>query len=101
MTAKSIEFRSIRQVPENGIVADARGECRRETPVVLRIAPVGDGDPRTLVDGVVDLGFKEDGVWTVVDFKTDRPDDAKLAEYRKQVALYAEGIRAATEYSKS
>ena len=46
--------------------AAARGACRRETPVTLTLE---DG---TLVEGVVDLAFEEDGAWIVVDYKTDR-----------------------------
>ena len=38
----------------------------------------------------------EAGVWTVVDFKTDRDLDAHRAEHRTQVLLYAAAIAAAT-----
>jgi ATP-dependent exoDNAse (exonuclease V) beta subunit len=67
-----------------------RGRCRRETPVTLRES---DG---TLVEGVVDLAFEEDSRWLVIDFKTDRELAGRLAEYRRQVALYAAAIAAAT-----
>jgi ATP-dependent helicase/nuclease subunit A len=66
--------------------AAGRGRCRRETPVTLRLQ---DG---TLIEGVVDLAFLEDGTWTVVDFKTDREIDRGVEVYRRQVALYAEAI---------
>ena len=68
----------------------ARGECRREAPVA------GCDDAGTLVEGVVDLAFREAGVWTVVDFKTDQELEAELERYRRQVALYAELIARAT-----
>ena len=67
----------------------ARGECRREAPV----AALDDG---TLVEGVVDLAFRESGQWTVVDFKTDRELDEALDVYRRQVALYAALVARAT-----
>ena len=67
----------------------ARGECRREAPV----AALDDG---TLVEGVVDLAFRESGQWTVVDFKTDRELDDALDVYRRQVALYAAHVARAT-----
>ncbi len=67
----------------------ARGECRRETPVGAL-----DGD--TLIEGVVDLAFRESGRWTVVDFKTDRELDEMLDVYRRQVALYAALVARAT-----
>ena len=71
--------------------AEARGACRRETPVTIV-----DGDG-TLVEGVVDLAFEEDGVWTVVDYKTDRElRTIGEAQYRRQVGLYASAIAQAT-----
>jgi ATP-dependent exoDNAse (exonuclease V) beta subunit len=71
--------------------AEARGACRRETPVTISLA---DG---TLVDGVVDLAFEEGGAWTVVDYKTDRELAAGEERYRRQVALYAAAIARATD----
>ena len=71
--------------------ADARGACRRETPVTLTMA---DG---TVVEGIVDLAFEEAGTWTVVDYKTDREIASSGVErYRRQVALYASAIAQAT-----
>jgi ATP-dependent exoDNAse (exonuclease V) beta subunit len=71
--------------------AAASSDLRRETPVMLRRA---DG---SLVEGVVDLAFREpaDGreSWTVVDFKTD---EAAPPEYHAQVRLYMEAIAQAT-----
>ena len=71
--------------------AEGRGACRRETPVTL-LLPEG-----TLVEGVVDLAFEEQGTWTVVDYKTDRElarDD--IERYRRQVAIYMHAIATAT-----
>jgi ATP-dependent exoDNAse (exonuclease V) beta subunit len=71
--------------------ADARGACRRETPVTCTMP---DG---TMVEGVVDLAFEEAGEWTVVDYKTDREIAASGEDrYRRQVALYASAIAQAT-----
>ena len=71
--------------------ADARGACRRETPVTCTLP---DG---TVVEGVVDLAFEEAGEWTVVDYKTDREIAAAGEDrYRRQVALYASAIAQAT-----
>ena len=75
---------------ERARAAMARGECRREEPVA------GRDDGGTLVEGVVDLAFREAGAWTVVDFKTDQELDAEVERYRRQVALYAELIARAT-----
>jgi ATP-dependent helicase/nuclease subunit A len=71
--------------------AAARGACRRETPVTYAL-PEG-----TILEGVVDLAFEEDGRWTVVDYKTDFELAAAGEErYRRQVALYASAIARAT-----
>jgi ATP-dependent exoDNAse (exonuclease V) beta subunit len=71
--------------------ADARGACRRETPITW-IGPDG-----ALVEGIVDLAFEESGEWTVVDYKTDREIAASGEDqYRRQVALYASAIAQAT-----
>ena len=71
---------------------------RRETPIFLRRE---DG---TLVEGVVDLAFREEAAdfeWTVVDFKTDREFELNRAEYTAQVAYYAQAIEKATNSSVS
>jgi len=76
--------------------ADARGACRRETPVTCTLP---DG---TLVEGIVDLAFEERNVWTIVDYKTDREIAAAGEDrYRRQIALYASAIAEATGQSAS
>ena len=71
--------------------AAARGVCRRETPLTLSLA---DG---TLIEGVVDLAFEENGAWTIIDYKTDRELAAANEDrYRRQVALYAAAVAQAT-----
>ncbi len=70
--------------------AAAAGECRREAPVTMRGA---DG---VLVEGVVDLAFRDGDTWVVVDFKTDRELETALDVYRRQVQLYADMVARAT-----
>jgi ATP-dependent exoDNAse (exonuclease V) beta subunit len=70
--------------------AERGGLCRREAPLVVRLP---DG---TILESVVDLAFLEDGVWQVVDFKSDEDLERLLDRYRRQVALYAMGITDAT-----
>src|SRR5262249_58908048 len=70
------------------------GDVRRETPVLLHC------EDRTLVEGVVDLAFRQetsdfDG-WAVVDFKTSREFEANQAKYTVQVGLYVEALHRAT-----
>lgn len=69
-------------------------DIRRETPVMLEL------EDHTIVEGVVDLAFREhtaefDG-WTVVDFKTDREFENLPEAHLKQVRLYARAISKAT-----
>lgn len=72
-------------------VAAGRNACRRETPVS---AMLSDG---TLLEGIVDLAFEEEGRWVVVDYKTDREVAAAGEQrYRRQVAFYASAIARAT-----
>ena len=70
--------------------AAAAGECRREAPVTMR------ADDGVLVEGVVDLAFRDGDAWVVVDFKTDRELESALDLYRRQVQLYAEMVARAT-----
>jgi len=69
--------------------AEGVGQCHRELPVTML-----DGD--LLLEGVADLAFEQDGVMTVVDFKTDRPDPDTLDRYARQVRTYAAAIQRAT-----
>jgi ATP-dependent exoDNAse (exonuclease V) beta subunit len=69
------------------------GECRRETPLSIRLE---DG---TLVEGIVDAAFVErdpEPTWTVVDFKTDLEIGERLGAYERQVGIYAAAIARAT-----
>lgn len=49
---------------------------------------------RTVVEGVIDLAFKEADGWVIADYKTDVGSDphfaARMPAYRRQVELYAE-----------
>lgn len=70
--------------------AEARGECRRESPITV---PLDDGSS---AEGVIDLAYrKEGGGWVVVDFKTDRERGEKQT-HAVQLALYAKAVAAAT-----
>jgi ATP-dependent exoDNAse (exonuclease V) beta subunit len=68
------------------IRASREGRCYRETPVTYRL------ESGQLVEGYVDLAFRDGESMVVVDFKTDRELDGSLERYQKQVALYATAI---------
>src|SRR5204863_3854682 len=89
--ASAVERLLTHEVLIRARAAEARGACRRETPVTYTLA---DG---AMIEGVVDLAFEEAGEWTVVDYKTDREIAASGEDrYRRQVALYASAIAQAT-----
>jgi ATP-dependent exoDNAse (exonuclease V) beta subunit len=69
--------------------ASQRGQCRRETPISIC-------QGSTLIEGVIDLAFYENGSWTVIDFKTDRDLTKGLDTYRRQIGIYAAAIAKAT-----
>ncbi|MGZ6124856.1 MAG: PD-(D/E)XK nuclease family protein, partial [Myxococcales bacterium] len=62
-------------------------ECRREEPILHRLE---DG---TLLEGVVDLAFRDASGWTVVDFKTDAQPGSH-PQYAAQLHLYCAAITA-------
>jgi len=66
------------------------GGCRRETTIVVRL------EDKTLIECVADLAFQEAEGWIVIDFKTDFELESYEERYRRQVALYVQGISEAT-----
>ena len=72
------------------VEAAKSSDLKRETPVMYM------NDQEELVEGIVDMAFKTDAGWTVVDFKTDEDLEKQKGEYVDQVRLYLEGIGKAT-----
>jgi ATP-dependent helicase/nuclease subunit A len=73
----------------NDSVADAAGTSLADAAETPR-----QPEPRIeIVEGVIDLAFRDAGGWTLVDYKSDREgsalDEARRARYRAQVDLYA------------
>lgn len=72
--------------------AAASRERHGEIPFVVNRG-VPDGPPE-LIEGVIDLVFKDGDRWVVADYKTDSGDDPdfgdRVGQYRAQVDLYAE-----------
>lgn len=64
---------------------------RREWAFNLRM---DDGAACTLLQGVIDCCFLEEGAWVLVDYKSDHvwDVDALLARYAPQLALYARAL---------
>jgi ATP-dependent helicase/nuclease subunit A len=74
--------------------AAKESRCRREVPVTWR-EPGGE-----LLEGVIDLAFRDDKGWTIVDFKTDE-EFRRTAHYGRQVRLYGAAVSAATDQMTS
>jgi ATP-dependent helicase/nuclease subunit A len=53
-----------------------------------------DSDVPEILEGVIDLAFREKGGWVIADYKTDIGTDpdfgTRVDAYRRQVDLYAE-----------
>jgi len=77
-------------VIQRAAVGMASGLCRREVPVAIQLE---DG---IMVEGVVDLAYRDEDSWTIVDYKTDFELKGRIEEYQKQVSLYALAIAGAT-----
>ena len=62
----------------------------REAPFLLPL------DGNRLVEGVLDLAFREEGRWTVIDFKTDADLSTHAHAYERQVAWYVHAVEVIT-----
>ena len=58
-----------------------------------------DTDETTIVQGIIDACFVEDGKYVIVDYKTDRVDstDKLVEEYKDQLDVYEEAIKQITD----
>jgi ATP-dependent exoDNAse (exonuclease V) beta subunit len=57
--------------------------CRRELPILLHL------DGNRILEGVIDLAFEENGIWHVVDFKTDAEIGPNRKRYENQLRWYS------------
>ena len=75
------------------VVAAARGAERvhREMPFLLRLDEEG-----SLLEGVVDLAYRREGGWTVVDFKTDLVGGEPPPRYVRQLGWYVRAVERLT-----
>ncbi len=84
----------------------ASPDVRRETPFVLKLAARDvycdvDSDRKMLVQGIIDLCFKENGYWILVDYKTNSINDMRTAEswlthYTAQLETYKKALESLT-----
>ncbi len=68
----------------------AATRCYTELPFGEMISGDRETIP-TVMRGTIDAVFEENGVWTIVDYKTDEvrdADDPRVAQYRQQIGAY-------------
>ncbi|MCQ2520443.1 MAG: helicase-exonuclease AddAB subunit AddA [Lachnospiraceae bacterium] len=89
-------------------IAATRGELFKEQPFVMgvpanRLGEDYPADETVLVQGVIDVFFYENDKVVVLDYKTDKVENAvELAErYQKQLDIYAEALEKLTGRSVS
>ena len=90
----------VEAVRGSGIWARAMASSERHGEIPFAVnrsggdAPGGGGDAPQVLEGVIDLVFREGDHWVVADYKTDSGDDPDFEErsgrYRAQVDLYSE-----------
>lgn len=89
-TAEEMEaaIEAVRAALEDPLLARARKAERlhREYPIVLKL------DGNRVLEGILDLVFVEQGIWHVVDFKTDVDIAANEAHYKRQLQWYSLAI---------
>jgi ATP-dependent exoDNAse (exonuclease V) beta subunit len=79
---------SVLRVLEHDLIARTRRsvEVHREWPLLWR-------DGESVLEGVIDLAFLENGRWQIVDFKTDEDVLARLKQYETQLQWYSLALR--------
>ncbi len=81
------------------------GSVMREIPFTLAVNAnelgISDSSEQTLVQGIIDLAFEENGRLIIVDYKTNHilPDEftAFCIHYKKQLDLYEKALRIITK----
>jgi ATP-dependent helicase/nuclease subunit A len=90
----------VRRVMRSGLWQRALRSPERYTEIPFQIARSSEGSLSFLIRGAIDLVFREEDGWVLVDYKTDRVragNPADLAtHYAPQVRLYAEAWEEAT-----
>ena len=84
----------VESVRRSDIWARAMASPERHTEVPFAVNRNGRDEHPAVIEGVIDLVFKDGAHWVVADYKTDTGDDPEFEErvgrYRAQIDLYAE-----------
>ncbi len=84
----------VESVSRSDIWARAMASSERHREIPFAVSRNGAGGRPGVIEGVIDLVFKDGDHWVVADYKTDSGDDpgfpGRTGQYRAQVDLYAE-----------
>ncbi|MBI3780619.1 MAG: PD-(D/E)XK nuclease family protein, partial [candidate division NC10 bacterium] len=91
---------AVRSIMASDVWQRARSspECHTEVPFAVEVPTQGlpgqppDSPPRTLLQGVIDLVYRIEGGWEIVDYKTDLFDGdmpSLVSRYSPQLKLYS------------
>ena len=84
----------VESVRGSDIWARAMASSERHNEIPFAVSRNGASNRPEVLEGVIDLVFKDADHWVVADYKTDSGDDPgfveRLGQYRAQVDLYAE-----------
>ena len=70
--------------------------ARDSTDVRREVSLVDHLEDGTVIEGAIDLAYELDGVWQIVEFKTDLVIEESLAQHEAQTQAYVRAIGAAT-----
>ncbi len=100
--AKIVDFLET-PLAQRMIHADRNGRLHKEQPFVIglsaeRLDKVFSPQETILIQGIIDVFFEEDGQLVVMDYKTDKVEEAEelSARYRKQLEYYGEALEQLT-----
>lgn len=98
---------AVRSIMASDVWQRARSspECYTEVPFTIEVSTEDlpgqppDSPPRTILHGVIDLVYRVEGGWEIVDYKTDvmsRADPSVLSQYGSQLQRYGQFWRKIT-----
>ena len=70
--------------------------ARRSSDVRREVSLVDHLEDGTVIEGAIDLAYELDGVWQIVEFKTDLVIEENRPQYEAQTQAYVRAIGAAT-----
>ncbi len=84
---------AVQRVMASDLWKDAHASAACDVEVPFTLATEGDGGTPTLVSGVIDIAYRAEGGWCIVDYKTDqlggRPAASLLERYGAQIDSYS------------